>query len=306
VTADSVSYKAVYFQFMPLNATLLGMSTARLPIDGMVEVYFSGWLVVVHHTASTVLTNPVTQGTVYPLGRQRLAAVRVRTAAGATVPGALYQVDLNAGAITFPVESDLSGLSQPFTVSHRIEDLVLVSEADLSGTLRFTRALTHDFPALTSRVSGVLPLGDLFARAFGFFDQQTWTGEWADELIGAETTAQINTVDHPVVVTNRGTVTERWAIIFTSSTAFRIVGERYGQIGTGSINTTTAPINPATSVPFWTINPQSWGGGWAAGNVLRFGTEACGAGLGVIRTILQGNDATNDSFSIAFRGGVNA
>lgn len=306
VAADSLSYNAVYFQFMPLNSDLLGMATSRLPIDGKVEVFFPGGLVLVHHTATTVLPNPIVKGTVYSLGRQRLAAVRGRTAAGAAVDGALYQVDLNAGEISFPIESDLTGLAQPFTVHHRIEDLVLVSEADLSGQLKLTRSLTHDFPALTSRVSGVLPVGDLFARAYGFFDQQTWTGVWSDELIGAGTTAEFNSVDYPVGVTNRGAVTERWALIFTSSTAFRIVGERSGQIGTGNVNALAAPINPATGVPFWAINPQSWGAGQATGNVLRFNTTACGAALAVIRTILQGNDATNDSFSIAARGGVNA
>lgn len=306
VSADSLSYNAVFFQFLPLNAELLGMSTSRLPIDGLVEGYFPGGLVLVHHTDTTTLPNPITKGVAYPLGRQRIAAARAKTVGGATVDGALYTLDHDAGEITFPIASDLTGLAQPFSISHRIEDLVLVSEADLSGLLKFTRELTHDFPALTSRVSGVLPAGDLFARAYGFFDQQTWTGEWSDELIGAETLAEFNGVDHPVVVTNRGAVTERWALIFTSSTAFRIVGENYGQIGIGDVNSTTAPINPATGVAFFSISPLSWGGGRSAGNVQRFNTEACGAGVCVIRTILQANDATNDSFAIAFRGGVNA
>lgn len=306
VAASALSYNAVYFQFMPLNAELLGMSTARLPIDGEVAVHWPGGLVAVHHTDTTVLPNPLTQGVAYPLGRERLASVRAKTAAGATVDGALYTLNLDAGTITFPVAADLSGLVQPITVHHRVEDLVLTSEADLSGRLAFTRALTHNFPALTSFISGVLPVGDLFARAYGFFDQQTWTGVWSDERIGADLTASFNWVDYPVVVTNRGAISGRWALIFTAATAFRIVEERLGQIGEGSTNATTAPLNPATGAPFWSINPLSFGSGWPVGGVLRFNTEPCGAAVSVIRTTLQGHDVSNDQFAISFRGGVNA
>lgn len=313
IQADQLSYNAVFLQYLPLDQALLGLNTARLPLDGRVPIYRSGDLVVVHNSQSLQLPNPLTKGTAYDLGRQRLASVRVKTATGQTVDGALYTLALDAGTITFPVASDLTGLTQPFTAEHRIEDMLVTTEADISGRIKFKSALTHTFPAATSFASGVLVAtsdqggGDVFGRVSNVFDQTTWTGVWSDTLIGSDTLASYNTIDFPITTTNRGAVKERWALIFTSATAFRIVGEKYGQVGIGSINTPTAPNNTATATPFFTVTEFGWGGGWSAGNVLRLNTDACGTAIGVVRTVLQGPDTLqSDQFTLAFRGDVNA
>lgn len=306
VAADELTYNAVVLQYLPLDKTLLGLNTVRLPLDGRAPVFAVGDLVVVHNTLPTQLPNPLTKGEAYDLGRERLASVRVKDALGALVPSSLYVAELDAGFLTVPVSTDLTPYTQPLTVEHRIEDMLLCSSADISGQLKFTRSITHHFPAGTSFVSSALPFGDLFSRAFGYFEQQAWTGVWSDERIGsAPAAANFNEGAFQVVTTNRGAITERWALIFTSSTAFRIVGESVGEIGAGNTATDCAPINPATGAPFFILPALGWGGGWAAGNVLRFNTSACGSPFWLVRTVLQG-PATLDSdvFSIAFRGDV--
>ena len=306
IAADSLSYNAVFLQYLPLDKALLGIDTVRLPLDGKVPIFRTGDLVVVHHTLTTQLPNPLVKGTAYPLGRERIASVRVKDVLGAVVPSSLYVSDLNPGLITFPAESNITGFSQPFTVEHRIEDMMLCSAADISGQLKFTRSLTHDFPAGTSFVSSALAFGDLFARVYSYVEQITWTGAWSDNLIGEAPLANFNEGQYPAVTTNRGAITERWALIFTgSSTTVRVVGESVGDIGTFPIVNAIAPINPATNTPYFTLPALGWGNGWAAGNVLRFNTAACGAPFSVIRTVLQG-PATFDSdvFSLAFRSDV--
>jgi hypothetical protein len=183
--------------------------------------------------------------------------------------------------------------------------LLLCSQADISGRLRFTRSLTHNFPAGTSCVSSALPFGDLFARFYNVFEQQTWTSVWADERIGNAMTANFNETDYPITVTNRGTIKERWAVIFTGSTTFRVVGESVGEIGYGNTSDDCAPTNNATSAPYFVIPALGWGAGWSAGNVLRFNTDACGAPFWIVRTILQGPASVeSDKFALAFRGDV--
>ena len=303
--ASSLSYNAVFLQYLPLDKTLLGIDTVRLPLDGKVPIFRTGDLVVVHHTLTTQLPNPLVKGTAYPLGRERIASVRVKDALGAVVPSSLYVSDLNPGLITFPAESNITGYSQPFTVEHRIEDMMLCAAADISGQLKFTRSLTHNFPAGASFVSSALAFGDLFARCFNYIEQTTWTGAWSDALIGSAPLANFNEGQYPIVTTNRGAVTERWALIFTSSTAFRIVGESVGDIGMGNTATDCAPLNPASGAPYFTLPPLGWGNGWAAGNVLRFNAAACGVPFSVVRTVLQGPASVDsDVFSIAFRGDV--
>lgn len=306
IAANALSYNAVFLQYLPLDATLLGLDTVRLPLDGKVPIYRTGDLLVVHNTLTTQLPNPLVKGTVYPLGRERIASVRIKDVLGVVVPSSLYVSDLNPGTITVPAESDITAYAQPWTVEHRIEDMMVCSQADISGQLKFTRSLTHDFPASNSFVSSALPFGDLFARPYGYIEQGTWTGIWSDALVGAAPAlANFNEGQYPVTVTNRGAITERWALIFTSNTAFRIVGESVGDIGTGNTGSAASPINPATGAAYFTLPALGWGNGWSIGNVLRFNTAACGAPFWPIRTVLQG-PATLDSdvFSIAFRGDV--
>ena len=305
VDPANLSFNAVFLQFLPLNPDLLGIDTARLPLDGRVPIYRSGDLVVVHNTLSLQLPNPLTKGAVYALGRERLASVRVKDALGATLPDTLYVADLDPGEITVPVDSVITSYTQPFTVEHRIEDLLLCSSADISGQLKFTRSLTHEFPADTSFVSSAIPFGDLFARAYGDFEQATWTNVWQDSIIGSAIIPQYNTALFPIAVTNRGAIKERWLILFTSTTAFRIIGESVGEIGTGNTGTTTSPVNPATSTPYFTLEAAGWGSGWSVGNCLRFNTDACGTPLWAVRTVLQGPASVeSDKFTLAFRGDV--
>ena len=309
VRADEVTYNAVFLQYVPMDEALLGISTTRLPIDGRVPIYRAGGQVVVHNTLTTALPNPLTKGTVYDLGRERIAAVTVRTAAGVRVSGALYEVDFDAGTIVVPVESDLTGLDQPFTVHHRIEDELMVLRADISGKLDLVgNGLTHAYPADTSFVSSKLRKGDLFARAHNFFEQETWTDEWSDSLIGDAPTAQFNHVDYPPVVTNRGAIEERWALVRTGATTVNVLGEHVGQVLT-NVSTTAAiePMNPNTDVPYWSIDPLAHGGGWAVGEVLRFNTAACGAPCWEALTVLQGPPTVaSDRAVVAFRADVNA
>lgn len=305
INGATLSYNAVFLQYLPLDKTLLGIDTVRLPLDGKVPIYRSGDLLVVHNTLTAQLPTPLVKGTAYSLGRERLASVRVKDALGVLVPSSKYVSDLNPGLITVSVGADITMYTQPLSVEHRIEDMMVCSQADISGRLKFTRDLTHAFPANTSFVSSALPFGDLFSRAYNYIEQTTWTGVWSDALIGAAPLANFNEGQYPVVTTNRGAITERWALIFTSATAFRIVGESVGDIGTGNTATDCAPINPATGAPYFTLPALGWGNGWAVGNVLRKNTAACGAPLWAVRTVLQG-PATLDSdvFSIAFRGDV--
>lgn len=308
VDAAALTYNTVFLQYLPLDGTLLGLDTARLPLDGKVPIYRPGGQVIVHNTLTTALPNPLTKGTAYSLGRERVAAVVVRTATGQRVPGSLYTVDFNAGSVTVPVGSDISALAQPFTVEHRIEDELMLMRADISGKLDLVAGLTHNYPAGTSYVSSKLRKGDLFARAFGYIEQTSWTGVWSDELIGGAPTANFNQIDFPIEVTNRGAITERWAVIFTGATQVRVVGENVGQILTNvSITAPIAPLNPQTGAPYFVISELGWGGGWAAGNVLRFNTAAAGGTAWAARTVLQGPPTVaSDAATLAFRADVDA
>jgi hypothetical protein len=299
VFADTIKYNAVAYSYLPLDADIIGLDPVRLPQDGRVPIFRAGDFAVIGHTA-TVGPLTATSGQVVDCGRERLSRVRVLDGNGDVVTTD-YTADLEAGTVTFGV---VTGLVQPLTVEHRIEDMAQVSDVQISGRLAFTRQITHDYP-VGSHVSSALVSGDLRAYVSNLFDQATWNGTFLDAISGSAATATYNDVLAPIVVTNAGAITERWAIQFTNATSFNVIGEHVGVIATGTTGSNIAPINPATGKPYFTLAAIGWGSGWATGNVLRFNTTGALFPVWVVRTIQQGPETvTNDAFTLLVRGDV--
>jgi hypothetical protein len=60
-------------------------------------------------------------------------------------------------------------------------------------------------------------------------------------------------------------------------------------------------INPQTSVPYWSIPAAGWGGGWSAGNVLLWETEAAGGAAWGSRSTMPGSTTVlDDSATLAY------
>lgn len=297
---NSLRYNAVAYSYLPLDAELLGIDPVRLPSDGRVPIFRPGGFAVVGHTGEIEAT--VSNGQTINCARVRLSRVRVIGNDGAVINTG-YSADLEAGTVTF---SDVAGYSQPVTVQHRIEDMAVIRQVQINGEVTFTRALTHAYP-LGSYVSSALVAGDLFSRVSAVFDQETWTNAWEDSPIGSPATGTFNNTANPITVTNRGALTERWAVRFTNTTAFDVIGEHVGVIATGNTGADCTPMNPTTAAPYFTIPSAGWGGGWSTGNVLRFNTIGAEFPVWVVRTVQQGAETvSDDSFTILIRGDVNA
>lgn len=301
VDPTTLRYNSVAFFYLPLDADLLGIDPVRLPQDGRVTIFQPGLRAVVGHTATT---SPATlsAGTTVDLGRVRLSRARVVGHDGLVIDNG-YTVSLEAGTVRI---EDVTGWSQPVTIEHRIEDMVVVSDVGIDGTLKFTRQLTHHYPVPGSYVSSALMAGDLRARVSLTFDQESWlAGLWSDTLEGNAAVGSYNDVLSPIEVTNAGAMTERWVLQFTNNTTFRIIGEHVGQIGTGNINSDTAPSNPISGDPYFTIRALGWGQGWVPGNVVRINTIGAIFTLDVIRTVQAGPEAGQDyRFALLTRGDV--
>ena len=281
------------------TANLHGLLESSFPADGRVPILRTGQVAVLQHTADTAPATAVNAGTVN-CGRTGLASVRVFGNNGQAIATG-WTVDLTTGIITW---TDVSGFSQPVRVRHAIEHVAVVSSAPSLQSVRLNRAPLRDFVA-GSTLSSALLMGDLQALAGASFSQANWTDVWSNSRIGDVILPQYQQVAHPIVVTNPGAVTERWAFIFTSSTAFRFVGETLGLIATGDVNSPFAPVNPATSAPYLTVAATGWGT-WSAGNVLRVNTQGANAPIWPIRTTLPSVATGLDSITLALRGDINA
>lgn len=300
VDPTTLRYNSVAYFYLPLDAELLGIDPVRLPPDGRVAIFQPGGRAVVGHSK---VGSPVTvsNGQTIDLARTRLSRVRVIGADGVTINTG-YSVNLEAGTITF---SDTALYNQPVTIEDRIEDMAVVSDVGIDGALKFTRQLTHNYPVPGSYVSSALMAGDLRSRVSLLYDQATWDGiTWTDSP-GVPATGTYNDILAPIEVSNVGASTERFALRFTSSSAFQVIGEHVGVIDVGTTNADCAPINPATNEPYFTIRALGWGTGWATGNILRINTVGALFPLWIVRTIQQGPESGLDySFSLLTRGDV--
>ena len=300
VLADSIIYTTVSYTYLPLSSAILGLDPVRLPADGRVPIYAPGDVVVVLNDQTT--TGTFTSSSTTDLGRVRLAKLSVRDLGGTALPINKYTADLDAGTISW---GDLSGVSQPLTIVDRIEDMAVLTDVQITGQLALSQPLSHNFPQAGTLVANAVIWGTLYARTSVPFSQQTWTNAWSDSLIGSAISAQFNHNQYPIAVDNRSAIQERWVIVFTSATAYNVTGEHVGQIATGIISANTAPINPNTGLPYFTIPYQGWGAGWSSGNVLRFNTYAANAPAWIIQAIGQGEATSNDyTFCLEVRGDI--
>ena len=302
VAASSVRYSAVAYSYLPLDAALIGIDPVRLPSDGRAPIFRKGGVAVVGHTGS--ITATVTNGQTINCARVRLSHVQVIGNDGIVINTG-YSADLEAGLVTF---SDVTGYSQPVTIRHRIEDMAVVREVNIDGTLEFTRPLTHDYPLgsyVSSAIMGSEIGSNLYARVSLVYDQATWTNVWSDTLIGNAATGTFNHTGYPITTTNAGAVTERFAIRFLNSTTFEVIGENLGVVGGGNTAEDFVLLDPITSQPRLTIPALGWGLGWVAGNVLRINTVDAMLRAWALMTVLQGPaTVSNDSWYLLARGSV--
>lgn len=320
--ASSITVDRVWARIVPVDLAA-AYPAAALPqwlvplawpyavTHGQVQVIQAADALLVHHTAS-MAPAAVANGQTVSTGRTGLARLRVignngvehaRFTVGVSPPGGVgCTADLAAGSVTF---TNVAGMSQPVTVEHRIEEMAMASAVRVgAGVITLNRALSRAFPAGT-KVSSLCMLGDLQGRVSGGFAQTAWTGVWSDTVIGGSPPADFDRSGHPITTTNAGAITDRWAIEFTNTTAFRCWGELSGLVGTGSPGANFAPVNPATGQPYFSIPAAGWSAGWSPSNVWRFATAGAQAPLWAVRSVAPSAPGGADSVTPEFRGYIN-
>ena len=305
VKPDSVRYNAIAYSYLPLDKELIGLDPVRLPSDGRVPFVRKGDSIAITELKTMQLPTNAPND-VFDLGFERLSDVNVVDANGLKVSSDYLDIDLDAGTLTLNGMFDMSFYTAPLTAKYRIMDIALVIETDISGRVTLSTVITHDY-STDAVFSSMLLAGDMQARSTNVFSQKSWgNAVWSDTLIGDAATSQLQVTNNPIVVTNRDAIEERWALVFTSSTAFRIIGQTVGEIGTGSTSSTTSPLNPMTGYPYFTIPQSAWGIGWAANNVVRINTAAAKYPVWIGNAIQQhqGSSSDNYDFTIGYHANI--
>jgi hypothetical protein len=263
-------------------------------------------LILIHHEASIALPS-LTAGGVVDCERVRLYRVVIEDSLGKRLDADQYTVDRVNGLVTLADPLDLNSFTGPWTCKHSIADLRRVRATDINGTLTLLQPLSYNFPAggTPARVSGMLYIGTLQARVSNLFAQSTWISVWSDTRIGDAPLYQYLDSVYPIQVTNAGAYPDRYLIQFTSSTAFRLIGQNQGILAIGDITTDFEPISALTGERMMFIDYRGWGLGWATGGCLRFNVHAGCYPVEAVRAV-QPSDPTglSDRVEILLTGNV--
>lgn len=122
-----------------------------------------------------------------------------------------------------------------------------------SQILTLSNPLINSYAAAETRVSSVMDHGDVNTSAS--IDSATVVGTGA--------------LDPTLVsVRQRGSRYDLITFTFTSATNFTASGAKAGSLGTGTISSTFAPVNPNTSSAYFSIPTTAWSGTFESGDIV--------------------------------------
>lgn len=308
VFADSLIYNAVAYTYLPVDGSIIGIDAARLPSNGEVPIYRTGDMAVVAARYQQDLGTAFTAGQTIQLNVTDLDGLCLVDKNKTHVLAEHYTYDLSAGTITFATPLDLSAYTLPLTAYYAQEEEKAITHVDISGQLTLASPLRRSYDKANSYVSSAMIGGDMQVRTSIPFTQRTWTNVWSDEPIGTPVLEKLNVKDYPIELSDDATITDRWVMVFSTTTRFRLYSERLGLVAEEDILTDLAPLNPANNKPYFRLKKEAFGSTsnvtWPVGRAIRFNTFGAMIMPWIIRAVQRGDNAQTsaDGFTMSLRG----
>ena len=309
VYADTILYNAVSYTYLPLDTSAIGIDAVRLPADGRVPIFRRGDMIVIGHRLTDDLGSAHSAGQTVRLSRDHIDSLCLRDAKNQAIEAKWYDYDLDAGTLTWATPLDLSAYTMPIAAHHAREEENRVIVADIDGTLQLQFPVGRDYPKEDTYVSSALIGGDLEVRHSPPWSQKLFDNVWSDDPRGDAITAKLNLKDYPLVLTDDGATTDRWAIVWRDGTQFDLYSEALGFVGRYDALQDLAPINAATGKPYFVLKKGAFGinngaSPWAVGNAVRLNTYGTHLGVWILRAVQPSasKQTETDGFTICLRG----
>ena len=274
VFAETITYNATSYSYLPIDSNVVKIDTVRLPQDGRIPIFRRGDTIIIGNRVTTDIGSAHTGGQTVTLPRTDVTRIAVVDADDKNVDATLWDYDLAAGAITWKTPLDLSMYKMPLKVMHAQEERNRIIQADIDGTLTLLFAMRRSYPIVDTYVSSVLIGGDLQVRVSIPFTQRSWNNVWRDEPVGDQLLNKLNLKDYPMILTDDGAIKERWMFKMRGTNQFELYGETLGFVMRGDTLTDIKPINPATGKPYFTLPKEAFGNQapWADQDIIRLNT----------------------------------
>ena len=156
------------------------------------------------------------------------------------------------------------------------------------ATLPITPALANAYSDSNTRVEAVYEPGNVV----GTFDTL---------IVTSADTGDLNPVN--ILPDSIGGVEQNWTLTFTSPTAFDIVGDTVGAVGSGSTGSGASPNNTSFSKPYFVIQSAGFSGTFVAADTITFTTHPAAVPIWM-KQVVPAATATqsNNTATIVFDG----
>lgn len=166
-----------------------------------------------------------------------------------------------------------------------------------TATLVFTPALSSGYSNTDTRVASLIDVdaatGDVVGTYTSFTVTTVGDGDFDDTT-------------YPVIVDSIGGVYQQWTINFTSATAYDIVGDVLGTVGSGTIAGGAAPNNADFSEPYFTLTAAGFSGTWQTGDTITFTTTPASVPIWMKHVVPAGAASISNNKAVVAINGESA
>ncbi|GAA61815.1 hypothetical protein P20652_3704 [Pseudoalteromonas sp. BSi20652] len=298
VKPNSITYDYNEVEVTTVPAPAGGFDTSTLPNNGTVNIFHTFNPVSVQNRARSTASTLTNGQTINVLADADF--IDIVDSEGASLWSATdenYSYDSATGEIT--INAGISAFTAPYIITAIQSELALINAIDSNQVSLLTK-LSRTYPA-GATVSSVQVLGDFQAQTKDERTLAAWQNNFAD--FGAAASSAINTTQYPIELTNIGAIVQRWAIVFTSSTAYNVIGESVGNIYSGDTLNDCTPINSFAGAPYFILRKDAFGAGLNPGEAFLFETLAASKPIMVTRSVSPGHsEIVRDNSTLSFRG----
>ncbi|MDH5637428.1 MAG: hypothetical protein OEZ04_02945 [Nitrospinota bacterium] len=201
-------------------------------------------------------------------------------AADVAAAAIVITVNTEGAALDYFKDGDtimISDKTSVFDTGNNREEAVISGAPSYAGdqaTITLTAGLKNGYLAADTVVASIYSAGDVKALA--------------DNYSVSSAAGTYDDAGNPVIVDHIGSVEQTWTATFTSATAFDVVGDTVGSVGSGAVSGDFAPTNADEGKPYFTIPSAGWGGTWAVGETFTFQTHPCAVPVWYKHTIPPG------------------
>ena len=298
IKPDSISYDYNEVEVTTVPSPQGEFDTSTLPGGGTVNIFHNFNPISVQNrersTASTLTSGQVVN---VLSNADFIDIVDSKGASLWSVSDDSYSYDRATGEIA--INAGISAFSAPFIITAIQSELALINGIE-SNKLSLLTPLSRAYPA-GATVSSVQVLGDFQAQTKDERTLAAWQNNFGDT--GAAASSAINTTQYPIELSNIGSIPQRWAIVFTSTTAYNVIGESVGNIYSGDTLNDCSPINSFAGDPYFILRKEAFGAGLNPGEAFLFETLGASKPIMVTRSVSPGHsEIVRDNSTLSFRG----